>query len=184
MPPRRLPVAFLTVATLACSNGGLGVHHDAPRVSGEPLALAGITTAHNEIRARVGVTPLVWDDGLAATAAAWASRCVDRRGPRGVIDHNSDRSANHPAYVGENLYASTAPVSATDVVAAWAEEARHYDYDRNRCARGETCGHYTQVVWSTSRKLGCAVQDCPRLRFRNVVVCNYGPGGNSERRPY
>jgi len=38
----------------------------------------------------------------------------------------------------------------------WADEEKCYDYDSNTCAEGHMCGHYTQIVWSTTRKLGCA----------------------------
>ena len=181
----RLVVAvFMLVVSPTCSNGDLGNRHVHVASAGESSALAGITAAHNVVRARVGVEPLVWDDRLAATAQAWADRCVDRSAPKGVIDHNPDRGVEHPWYVGENLFAGSASVSAQKAVDAWAAEAADYDYDRNRCARGRTCGHYTQLVWSASRKVGCATQHCPRLTFGHVVVCDYGPGGNAGGRPY
>ena len=155
----------------------------APASGGEPRELAGITRAHNEVRKRVGVASLAWDDSLAATAAAWARRCVDRKAPRGMLDHNPERSAAHDEYVGENLMASTAPVAAREAVDAWAAEGADYDRERNRCRRGKVCGHYTQLVWSDTERVGCAASVCPRLDFPYVVVCNYGPGGNRNGAP-
>src|SRR5258706_216878 len=42
----------------------------------EPGILKGITRAHNEVRATVGVAGLTWDPTIAATAATYAAKCV------------------------------------------------------------------------------------------------------------
>lgn len=39
------------------------------------------------------------------------------------------------------------------------------------------CGHYTQMVWATTRRVGCAKKQCPRGDY---IVCEYFPGGNVE----
>ncbi len=181
----RLGIAvFMLLVSPSCSNGDLGNRRAHRAAGGEPAALAGITAAHNVVRRRVGVKALVWDDRLAATAQAWANRCIDRSAPKGVIDHNPERGAGHPWDVGENLFAGTAPVSAQQAVDGWAAEAADYDHGRNRCARSRTCGHYTQVVWSESRKVGCATHHCRKLKFGHVIVCDYGPAGNNGGRPF
>jgi pathogenesis-related protein 1 len=75
---------------------------------------------------------------------------------------------------GENLFESRgAPANPTQVVAAWAAEITNYDYRSNTC-RG-TCGHYTQLVWSKTREVGCADV---RGALRQVVACEYDPPGN------
>jgi PadR family transcriptional regulator len=44
------------------------------------------------------------------------------------------------------------------------------------------CGHYTQIVWSNTREVGCGVA---RDSNREVWVCNYNPPGNwIGERPY
>ncbi len=169
---------------LALALAGCGEEGGADLAAGEPPELAGITAAHNAVRAWVGVAPLAWDGALAATAAAWAARCVDVAAPTGLIDHNPDRSSGHPFYVGENIYASTGIATASDAVSAWAGEVADYTYATNTCAAGKVCGHYTQVVWAATRAVGCALRDCPALTYRSTVVCDYGPGGNSGGRPY
>jgi hypothetical protein len=186
MTVRLLPAVFFSLLLPYCSNGEIASRGSPPprRTAGEPRELAGITAAHNAVRARVGVAPLVWDEELAATAEAWVRRCVDRESPRGVLDHNPDRSEGHRFYVGENLAAGTAPLVAAEVVKGWASESDHYDYRRNRCARGRNCGHYTQIVWAATERVGCAAGSCRRHDFPYVVVCDYGPGGNSGGRPY
>jgi pathogenesis-related protein 1 len=155
---------------------------------GEPAELAGITLAHNQVRAMVATAtalpPLVWDDALAATAAAYVRRCRDDDGD-GLVDHNEDRSAGHPFYVGENIYASTGAARAAAAVTAWAGEVAHYHAADNTCDADEACGHYTQIVWRATQKVGCAVFACAGLRFPSTIVCDYGPGGNVRgQRPY
>jgi hypothetical protein len=144
--------------------------------------LAGITAAHNQVRAGVGVEPLVWSPSLAVTAQAWAEACVDVAAPSGLIDHNPNRSQGHPYYVGENIYGTTGTANAQQAVALWAAEVEDYDYATNSCSG--VCGHYTQLVWDTTLEVGCATATCSGLTYRNVIVCNYGPGGNTGRRPY
>ncbi|WKY07491.1 hypothetical protein Q1695_007169 [Nippostrongylus brasiliensis] len=36
-------------------------------------------------------------------------------------------------------------------------------------------GHYTQIVWATTRTIGCAVKEC---EGSTMAVCNYRPTGN------
>ena len=151
---------------------------DAPPVVGEPPRLAGTTDAHNAARAAVGVGPLTWDPQLAAIAQAWAQQCIDREAPAGLIDHNANRSNGYPTYVGENIYGAGGSATGTDAVRLWVSEQAHYHHDTNSCDPGAICGHYTQVVWRGTTKVGCAVYDCPGLTYGSSVVCDYGPGGN------
>jgi pathogenesis-related protein 1 len=189
------PVRWTLIAALALACGGSDfaesggrparpqAARELPRAAGEPAALAGITAAHNAERARVGVEPLAWDSRLAAIAQEWAESCVDRHGPRNVLDHNPNRVA-HGETMGENIFAGTGPITAESAVQGWADERAFYDYDRNRCERGEVCGHYTQLVWRSTRAVGCGVSRCPRLDFEYTIVCNYAPAGNDGGRPY
>uniref|UniRef100_A0A8C6RNX8 SCP domain-containing protein n=1 Tax=Nannospalax galili TaxID=1026970 RepID=A0A8C6RNX8_NANGA len=54
------------------------------------------------------------------------------------------------------------------------------DFNTRKCKK--VCGHYTQVVWADSYKVGCAVQFCPRDGAH--FICNYGPAGNYPTWPY
>jgi len=127
--------------------------------------------AHNAVRERVGIAPLAWSERLAARAQDWASTLLTRK----QFVHRP----NSP--YGENLFEITgAARSVAQVINAWAEESRDYDYDSNRCRH--VCGHYTQIVWGTTREVGCAVA---RGGGREVWVCNYDPPGNWRgKRPY
>lgn len=144
---------------------------------------ASILAAHNHARGSVRpapttpIPPLEWDAGLAAIAQRWADSC-----PAG---HRPDND------YGENIFWSGGhPSTPESVVQSWTDESRNYDYATTLCSRGGRaswafCGHYTQVVWRDTRRLGCGIRtDCPG-DFDTVVVCNYDPPGNmnaTERR--
>ncbi len=137
----------------------------------DPVLARAMLAAHNAVRARVGVPPLVWSDRLAAAALGWAEQLI----ATGAFAHRpNDR-------YGENLYTIYgAFASPGQVVGAWADEARGYDIRSNTCFG--VCGHYTQLVWRQTRMVGCAVAS---RGPREVWVCEYDPPGNYiGTRPY
>lgn len=122
---------------------------------------------HNYWRADVGLDPLEWSDEMAVLADDWAKQLVDQDC---AFKHRPNNN------FGENLFYGTAShYTAEDVVDAWGEEKVFYNYNKNKCKSGEMCGHYTQIVWETTSKFGCARSFCDG----NVIwVCNYDPPGN------
>ena len=127
--------------------------------------------AHNAVRARLGITPMIWSDELATVAQDWANHLI-------AANAFSHRPNNR---FGENLYAITGgAASPAEAVGMWAEEARGYDIRSNTCTG--VCGHYTQIVWRQTRAVGCATA---ANSYRQVWVCNYDPPGNFVGyRPY
>jgi pathogenesis-related protein 1 len=147
--------------------------------------------AHNDAR-RSNLVPapspelplVTWDDVLADTAYNYLSKCQSTDG--GLVDHNANRTKDYAAlggsaYVGENIFASSASsVVPKDAVDSWMGEAS--DYVPGDAA---SAGHYTQVVWRDSVRIGCAIVNCPSVRFHNTVLCDYAPGGNiNGKTPY
>ncbi|XP_007125871.1 GLIPR1-like protein 1 [Physeter macrocephalus] len=142
--------------------------------------------AHNEARGRVQPTAasmkhMSWDEGLAKTAKAWANKCK--------FGHNPCLSKSHQChptfqFVGENIWLGAliifTPKSAVDF---WYNETEFYDFNHLSCSK--TCGHYTQVVWANSYKVGCAITICPKLGRSDtaIFVCDYGPTGNYPNMP-
>lgn len=174
-------IALGVLVTLGC-----GADDDpgpGPGGTGEPTELAGTLAAHNQVRVAHAQEPLIWDDALAVIAANWAAECVDVDAPLGLIDHNDGRSDTYPEYVGENIYGSSGAATGPAAVEAWAAEEADYNLASNTCSG--VCGHYTQIVWGTTTKVGCAMHTCPGLTFGTSIVCNYAPGGNiNGQRPY
>ncbi|MDX2052375.1 MAG: CAP domain-containing protein [Polyangiaceae bacterium] len=148
----------------------------------EPAPLTGITAAHNRVRADAipapgtPLAPLTWDSSIAATAQQWADGCM--------FKHSQGK-------YGENIYATTGSASGQKVVDSWASESTDYTYANNSCAPQKACGHYTQIVWAKSLRLGCAVKQCSQNSpFSSSAtwefwVCNYDPPGNYVgQKPY
>jgi len=127
--------------------------------------------AHNAVRSRIGLSVLVWSESLAARAQDRAKTLLKT----GKFEHTPNS-----AY-GENLFEIRgAAATPSEVVSDWASESRNYDYTNNTC-RG-VCGHYTQIVWGETKKVGCGVA---AGGGRQVWVCQYDPPGNViDRRPY
>ena len=153
--------------------------------SGNPESdpkLQGITAQHNLVRAGVNPQPataipaLTWDTTVAAAAQVVANACAFQHSGNGY---------------GENIYAAAGQTpTPAGVVGDWASEKANYTYSTNTCASGKTCGHYTQVVWRNSLRLGCAQKTCttgspfsgfPTWQF---WVCDYSPAGNNGQKPY
>ena len=135
---------------------------------GEPAGMEGMVAAHNAVRATVGVPELVWDDALAAIAEEWAT---------GLANSGCVMEHDYSSPYGENLYWSTFESTVQQVVDAWASEEADYDYATNSCAPGAQCGHYTQLVWSTTERVGCARVVCPGSGGE-IWMCDYDPAGN------
>ncbi|KAG2241714.1 hypothetical protein Bca52824_090287 [Brassica carinata] len=127
----------------------------------------------NAARARLRLRPLVWDAKLARYAQWWANQ---RRGDCALIHSNGP--------YGENLFwGSGNRWSPAQAANGWLSEARSYNYYSNSC-RAEMCGHYTQIVWKSTRRIGCAHVIC-NGGGGVLLACSYDPPGNFlGRRPY
>lgn len=78
---------------------------------------------------------------------------------------------------GENLSAGYG--DATSSIKAWGDERSKYDFN-NPSFSGET-GHFTQMVWKSTSKVGCAAVKCNNIIGSGqqwFVVCNYSAPGN------
>lgn len=160
-------------------------------VAAEKGIMAGMTQAHNTVRAELGLSQVAWSDDLAAFAQEWARYLAAENGCR--MRHRPDQGAEGSPY-GENLYWASAvrlasgarkrqDVSPQQVVSSWVREKQDYDQEQNRCRWGRSCGHYTQVVWQATRRIGCGMAFCPDRS--QVWVCNYDPPGNHRgQAPY
>ena len=139
--------------------------------------LAGITAAHNRVREPLGLPPLIWSDELAAYAQSW----VDKLERKGCPLKHRPRTGPDAQRHGENIFSMTGQsATVNDVVDSWAAEVEQYDANTNRC-KG-VCGHYTQIVWRASQRVGCAMAACGDTE---VWLCNYDPPGNFVgQRPY
>jgi uncharacterized protein YkwD len=118
---------------------------------------------HNAVREELELPPLKWSNELATYSRRWANTL-----------QATNRSIHNPdSPFGENIFITGEGATASLVVRQWASESRNYNYRTNSCS-GD-CGHYTQIVWRDTQRIGCAVAHNAR---RTVWVCSYDPPGN------
>jgi uncharacterized protein YkwD len=131
-----------------------------------------ILERHNLYRAQHCAPDLVWDEEVAATAQAWANGCVWK--------HDSATS------FGENLAYRSMNDSPLSTIDSWYGEVANYDF----AAPGFSTktGHFTQVVWNGSTRIGCARAECPFAALGDAAqpgnayfyVCRYAERGNVD----
>ncbi|GLU00814.1 hypothetical protein SLE2022_181550 [Rubroshorea leprosula] len=122
--------------------------------------------AHNKYRSKLGHPPLSWDVNLASFAEWWANkRSVDCEMLHSRMDY------------GENIFwGARDHWTPTEVVDLWAGEGKFYNPETNMCQPDQICGHYTQIIWTTSSKVGCSRKKCQTGGV--FVICSYDPPGN------
>lgn len=142
------------------------------------LTAARILAAHNRERARVGVAPLRWHPGLAAAAASYGPTLSRLGGLR-----HSPRS--YRPGQRENLWMGTrGAYSPEQMVGAWISEKAYYRPglpfpNVSRTGNWADVAHYTQVVWSGTTHVGCAIYPSAHWDY---LICRYSPPGNVDGR--
>jgi hypothetical protein len=133
-----------------------------------------LLSAQNAERTAIGVPPLRWNQQLAADARVWA----DEMAATGRFEHSPDEPGEEPQ--GENLWAGTPRAFAPEaMVHLWVSEKRDYRPgvfpNNSRSGDVEHVGHYTQLIWRSSRQVGCATAVGRNEEF---LVCRYSQAGN------
>lgn len=128
---------------------------------------------HNHERAAYGATPLVWDEGLARAAAAYGPE-LERLGR--LVHSPPDRRPRQ----GENLWMGTRDAySLEEMVGSWAAERRLFKPgffpDVSESGHWSDVAHYTQMIWPSTSRVGCAIHKGERWDF---LICEYAPTGN------
>ncbi|XP_076023102.1 peptidase inhibitor R3HDML [Genypterus blacodes] len=174
--------------TLNLSRAAAGVQSDIRNLTSVPHGrrkraissreIKALLDYHNRVRSQVfppaaNMEIMVWDEGLARSADSWASRCIWDHGP-----------THSMRYMGQNLSVTSGRYRfITDLVRSWHDERHRFTYP-NRC-KGSVCSHYTQMVWASTNRMGCAVTKCLNMhvfgstwREATLLVCNYSIKGN------
>ena len=147
----------------------------------------------NNFRTSCNVHKLCWASWLANAAQRWVNGCNQYGGfachendPKCPNNHASD---NLP---GENFYfgpgdPNDAGKAAAAAAGFWWGERKNYSvsnpvFKGGNCKSGETCivnGHFTQLVWSGTREIGCASNTCTiGGQTSTLWSCKYFPAGN------
>jgi hypothetical protein len=154
---------------------------------------------HNEIRSDVAsglvgneptavdMVKLDWDDDLAQVAQGWVARCISSHNPNRTAEYGA--LAGGSTYVGENLAAYITNGAPPNVIAfalgTWFDEHADYAYGPFDSSTLNTSGHYTQLVWADTHRVGCGFASCPGSAFgypnsftAYYFGCDYARGGN------
>lgn len=130
---------------------------------------AAVVAAHNALRAEVGVGPLAWDAALSTYAQNHVKTLI---GACALAHSNGPH--------GENLASWTGAAGPANAVALWgSEKSKYAGAGAAYTGPADGAGHYTQVIWRATAKVGCARATCSKNGAAwTIVSCNYDPRGN------
>uniref|UniRef100_A0A6B2L8U4 SCP domain-containing protein n=1 Tax=Arcella intermedia TaxID=1963864 RepID=A0A6B2L8U4_9EUKA len=98
-----------------------------------------------------------WDYGLEREAQAWSDLCQFKHGGSSG---------------GQNL-AQGYGYTVVQLIDNWWKEYSLYDWSAPGFAAAT--GHFTQMAWATSNRIGCGISSCPP---NTLITCNYLSAGN------
>ena len=150
---------------------------------------------HNILRKENGLQSLEWDNKLAKRALEWGDflkeneNCVIRH----PINSQKERDTYIPNGNGQNLYSSFGFPNNTFNpqigIQKMYDECNLYQRPEEGQSRPNNflgVGHFTQLIWKDTKKVGCARIECNQnLRDNNnnivngkggMLVCNYDKG--------
>jgi hypothetical protein len=138
---------------------------------------ARLLAAHNRERDALGLPALAWDPALARDAATWGAELARR----GAIEHEEEEGDAETSQ-GENLWQGTKGAYAPEeMVGLWIAEKKDYRTGPipsvSRTGRFEDVGHFTQLAWKATDRVGCALAAGVR---DEMLVCRYLTAGNVE----
>jgi len=141
---------------------------------------------HNAYRAKHGSPPMTLDNDMNKAAQEYAEKLVKI----GALVHagSNERNGN-----GENLWMGCimymggpgGDTGSEDATKSWYDEINNYNFQTGK-SNGGVIGHFTQVVWKASTKLGIgkASKTGPWTKRPgwtkkcDYVVGRYSPAGN------
>lgn len=118
---------------------------------------------HNSIRAKHSAAALTWNATLANAAEKWSSKCV--------FQHSGGSLGPY----GENLAAGTGAYNVSAAMTSWTNEECKCSH-RFKVAQTPLAltgvhsasyvpsnpqpSHYTQIVWKSTKQVGCGLYTC------------------------
>jgi hypothetical protein len=146
--------------------------------------------AHNRERAEVGAAPLLWDAELAAHAASYGPVLASLR----QLVHSP--RAGRPGERENLAMASHGTLGPEQLIDLWSREKGMLERGSaglgcprqfgcmsfpaaSRSGRWEDIAHYTQMVWPTTTRVGCAIFAADW----DYLICRYSPPGNIDGKP-
>ncbi|MBF0442204.1 MAG: hypothetical protein HQK54_09885, partial [Oligoflexales bacterium] len=152
--------------------------------------LQGFVSLHNYYRKQHKADPFIWSSDLRKSAQWWANNCPQ------PSDNNPHEDADRKG-LGENIY-YTSDTSfkpgAKQAVDKWYGERTIYErfsrnysinypldaaqFNADNASSSTRYSHFTQIVWTDTKQIGCALSFCAGYANQYVIVCRYSPRGN------
>lgn len=176
MPKLHLFCLSLLLAGSAAAAQQRSILRIAPKVTQDQRGFSlRILAAHNQVRAAVRAAPLQWDPILAASAASYGPRLA------GLAELEHSPRAERPGQA-ENLWRGQAGRHSLEaMVGNWASERSLYRPGVFPAVSSNgnwlDVSHYTQMIWPTTTKIGCALHSTARWDY---LICRYSPRGNRD----
>jgi len=141
------------------------------------MLAARLLAVQNRERALVGHPPLAWDPYLAASAASYGPTLARL----GQLVHSPRES--RPGQRENLVKAWHGTLSPEQMVELWSREKRMMQPGIfpavSNTGRWEDVAHYTQMVWPTTTRVGCAIFAADW----DYLICRYSPPGNIDGKP-
>lgn len=136
-----------------------------------------LLNAHNRERALVGAPPLQWDAELAAHAASYGPTLASIR----TLIHSPREG--RPGERENLAMAWHGTMGPEELVNMWTREKLLLQPGLfpsvSRTGQWADVAHYTQMVWPTTTRVGCAIFSADW----DYLICRYSPPGNIDGKP-
>ncbi|XP_018013240.1 uncharacterized protein LOC108670291 [Hyalella azteca] len=144
-----------------------------------------IVRLHNLLRSKVlppaaNMLVVSWHGAAASQARHWAEACVAHRGRHAAPERWTPRYGT----CGQNVLVSRRRKRWGEVINTWWRERRYFQFGSTMTNLTYRARSYTQLVWYSSHRLGCAHSQCSSANDTTFhrYVCNYCPAGNDPSR--
>ncbi|CAD5230365.1 unnamed protein product [Bursaphelenchus okinawaensis] len=126
---------------------------------------------------------LVWNSELEEEAEEWSKNCKFDNPEH--MDYGQNLAGASPYYSPNEALTDKSHILPT-IFKEWWGEYETYPADVKFTFSMDT-GHFTQMAWANSKKIGCAVHNCTNGQDLfgtsdwTFTVCNYLPRGNLRK---
>ena len=130
---------------------------------------AGQLAKHNELRKLHGGKDLTLDADLTAAAQKWSNAQLAAK----KMSHDTGLKTGENLAFKMDSTADYQKVLDDTPTQRWYDEIKDYDFTKSEYS--SKTGHFTQVVWAKTTKLGCGSASDGNNVY---VTCRYEPAGN------
>ncbi|XP_075980981.1 uncharacterized protein LOC142979738 isoform X2 [Anticarsia gemmatalis] len=124
---------------------------------------------HNVLRAEHGVPPVTLNKEISKYSQKWAEELAKKD----AMQYSLNQDYGENVYCGWSSDPNT-KITAKVCVEKWYNEINDFSFGKE--PEVLTCGHFTQIVWKSTKEIG--VGSAKSKTGKLYVVVNYSPPGN------